>query len=111
MTNAVDFDAIVQQPLDVQVDEGDAAKFLVLAPTGKSYQWQRNGRDIPGANSARYTLRMAWSEDDGAVYSQLYSTGLCLPLDGSFCFCHADSVNSMCCRKSAPVTCATWNCS
>jgi Immunoglobulin I-set domain len=62
--------AIVQAPTAVTSVEGGTATFTVGATgTGAlSYQWQRNGVDIPGAASAAYTTGALQLADSGATY-------------------------------------------
>jgi glucose/arabinose dehydrogenase len=57
------------QPANQQVSTGQAATFTVTA-SGPSltYQWQRNGADIPGATAASYTLAGAQLTDSGAAF-------------------------------------------
>ena len=61
---------ITTQPSNQTVPPGGAATFTVAA-TGTaplSYQWQRNGADIPGATSASHTLSTVPSADSGTRY-------------------------------------------
>jgi len=60
--------AIVTAPADVTVDDGSLAAFEVVA-TGSAltYQWQRDGADIPGATSSSYEF-VADRADDGSSY-------------------------------------------
>ena len=48
---------IIQQPLDITAIEFNQATLSVVASGGASlsYQWQRNGIDIPGATASSYT--------------------------------------------------------
>jgi glucose/arabinose dehydrogenase len=67
--------AIATWPANVKVSVGDPASFSVDA-NGEgplSYQWQREGVDIPGATSARYTLASATLADDGARFRVVVS--------------------------------------
>lgn len=72
LTNAVI--VITTQPRDVTVTENHPATFSVSATlqegpsTALTYQWQRDGTDIPGATSAAYTLPLATLADQGAQF-------------------------------------------
>ena len=62
---------IAAQPQSVSAVAGATATFRVVA-TGTaplSYQWRRNGSDIAGAVSDRYTTPALGAPDSGAVYS------------------------------------------
>jgi CSLREA domain-containing protein len=58
------------QPDDVTVAVGQDAAFTVVPTGGKpySYQWQRDGVDIPGATADTYTLTGTQAGDDGATF-------------------------------------------
>jgi photosystem II stability/assembly factor-like uncharacterized protein len=58
------------QPSDVTVTVGQNATFSVTAigTAPLSYQWQRDGADIAGANAASYTLTNAQLADSGARF-------------------------------------------
>jgi hypothetical protein len=62
--------SITAQPLDQTVTEGQPATFQVGAGGNAplSYQWQRNTVNIPGANSASYTVASASLADNGAKF-------------------------------------------
>jgi len=58
---------IITQPVSQTVCEGDAAMFMVttysISPT--TYQWRKNGINIPGATSATLTLNNVTANDAG----------------------------------------------
>jgi hypothetical protein len=59
------------EPARVTVEVGASVSFTVtplFATPPLSYQWQRNGVDIPGATGATYTLAGANLGDDGAQF-------------------------------------------
>jgi hypothetical protein len=62
---------IAVQPADASVPSGQKASFSVVAAAtpAPSYQWRRNGSDIPGATSANYVTPALVLADGGAVYS------------------------------------------
>jgi len=61
---------ITSQPANRTVAIGQSATFGVTASgtAPLSYQWKRNGVDIPGATSATYTLTNAQPSDNGARF-------------------------------------------
>jgi MYXO-CTERM domain-containing protein len=59
---------VAQHPQNQTVYIGDPATFSVQASGATSYQWQRDGANIPGANSASYTLASTSSADSGARF-------------------------------------------
>ena len=61
---------ITQQPTNVTVVEGGSATFSVqLARAfGATYQWRRNGFDIPGGTNSSYALSPAALGDSGAQF-------------------------------------------
>jgi glucose/arabinose dehydrogenase len=67
--------AISTQPVDVTVAPGEPATFSVTASGQQplSYQWQRDGVDIPGATSSSYTLPAAAASDNGAQFRVVVS--------------------------------------
>jgi beta-galactosidase len=62
---------ITSQPVDRTVSVGKTAKFTVTATGTKTltYQWRKNGINIPGGVKASYTTPPATTEDDGALFS------------------------------------------
>jgi hypothetical protein len=70
--------AIISQPSDVTVRAGQSAQFFVTASGSGpiTYQWLRNGVDMPGAQivspnalPVNLTLQVATLADDGARFS------------------------------------------
>ena len=61
---------ITGQPSSTTVSVGEPAVFSVTAVGAAplSYQWQRNGVDLPGATAATYRLASATSADSGARF-------------------------------------------
>ena len=60
---------ITTQPADQSVLTGQTATFLVKAAgTSLSYQWKKNGADIPGATSSSYTTPATTLADNGTKY-------------------------------------------
>jgi glucose/arabinose dehydrogenase len=64
-------------PQSLTLDPGLPASFLVIASgqTPLSYQWQRNGVDIPGATSSSYSLSSVAASDNGATFDVVVSNG------------------------------------
>jgi hypothetical protein len=67
---AADVPAITRQPEDRSIQVGSDAVFGVECDgvPGPSYQWQRDGIDIPGAISDSYAFRQASIEDSGSSF-------------------------------------------
>ena len=67
--------SISQQPADVTVAPGEPATFSVTASGQQplSYQWQRDGVDIPAATGASYTLPAPATTDNGAQFRVVVS--------------------------------------
>ena len=68
---------ITVPPEDLTASVGHPAAFSVQAEGSGSltYQWQRNGANIPGATSATYTLPSAALSDSGSVFRVVVSNG------------------------------------
>ena len=65
---------ITTQPADQSALTGQTATFLVKAAgTSLSYQWKKNGADIPGATSSSYTTPATTLADNGAKYLVIVS--------------------------------------
>ena len=62
--------AIVTQPISQSVMEGQSVTFAVVASGTDplSYQWQKDGVDIPGATSSSLTTGPVALSDNGAKY-------------------------------------------
>jgi Putative Ig domain/Immunoglobulin domain/Immunoglobulin I-set domain len=63
--------SITTQPANQTVTAGQTATFSVVA-TGTaplSYQWRKNGADIPGASTASYTTPATTTADSGSTFS------------------------------------------
>jgi hypothetical protein len=77
LTNICPTLAITAGPTDQTVCVGSTAAFNVTATgTGLSYQWRKNGADIPSATGSSYTTPATTLADSGAVYSVVVS-GTC----------------------------------
>jgi len=64
--------SIVQQPASVTVPAGEPASFSVVASgPALTYQWRRNGTDIPGATGSQYVIAAVSAADNGARFSVL----------------------------------------
>ena len=62
--------SITSQPADQTVNAGQSASFSVTASgTSPSYQWKKNGADIPGALSSTYTTPATSIADNAAVFT------------------------------------------
>ncbi len=69
---------ITQHPISISVSVGQPATFSVAASgaTPHSYQWRRDGVDIPGANFASYTIPSTTLADSGARFRCTVSNSL-----------------------------------
>jgi hypothetical protein len=75
VTGSATAPSITTQPADQTVTVGANATFTVAAigTAPLSYQWQRNGADIAGANAASYTLTNVQLADNGALFRVVVS--------------------------------------
>ncbi len=62
---------ITSQPQGVTVDEGDVGNFTAFArgTAPLSYQWRKNGVDIPGATTFNYTTPPTTAADNNAEFT------------------------------------------
>ncbi len=62
--------SLITQPSSQTVTEGQTAKFNVTAAGTEplSYQWQKNGVNIPGASGANYTTPATTLADNGSTF-------------------------------------------
>jgi hypothetical protein len=62
---------ITQQPQSTTVVVGQSASFIVGVSGGGriTFQWQRNGLAIAGANGSAYTTPPATQADDGTLFT------------------------------------------
>lgn len=62
--------SIVQQPASASVPAGEPTSFSVVGSgPALTYQWRRNGIDIPGATGSSYAIAAVSAADDGARFS------------------------------------------
>jgi hypothetical protein len=61
---------IMTQPVSAMVNAGESASFVIAADgtAPLSYQWQRDGADIVGANAATYATPPTVAADNGATF-------------------------------------------
>jgi glucose/arabinose dehydrogenase len=66
------------QPADVLISEGESWKFRIRASGTEplSYQWQKNGTDIPGERSENLLIEEATRADSGSVYRCMINNAL-----------------------------------
>jgi hypothetical protein len=65
---------ITQQPKNQSVTILQPVTFNVIAVGGQvSYQWQRDGMDIPGATAATYDIPSAMMSDNNAKFDVVVS--------------------------------------
>ena len=59
---------IVEPPADTVAGIGETATFTVVATGALTYQWQKNGVDLPGASSATLSFGPVSAADEGARF-------------------------------------------
>jgi Immunoglobulin domain len=75
VSGAASAPTITTQPASLTVTSGQTAAFSVVA-TGTaplSYQWQKNGANIAGANAASYTTAATTSAENGSTFDVFVS--------------------------------------
>ena len=62
--------SFLAQPTDLTVIEGNSASFFVriTGSYGATFQWQRNGTNIPGANGTNYLLSPVALSDSNSIF-------------------------------------------
>jgi len=67
--------SIAAQPANQTVTAGQSATFFVVAggTPPPSYQWQKNGANISGANAARYAMPTTTTSDNGSTFDVIVS--------------------------------------
>jgi len=75
--NALGAPKILQQPADREAFVTQPATFAVAAEGASplTFQWRKNGADIPGATGATYTTPATTDDDAGNKYSVVVSNG------------------------------------
>ncbi|RFC45617.1 MAG: Immunoglobulin domain-containing protein/Autotransporter-associated beta strand protein, partial [Verrucomicrobia bacterium] len=75
-----EIDVILQQPVSVAANSGNAVQFeVVAAGSGLAYQWRKDGRVLPGATASRLSLPAIQGVDAGAydvVVTHAYGTSV-----------------------------------
>jgi hypothetical protein len=66
---AVGGQLITEHPQSVVISGGSAVTFSVTAPGATAWQWKLNGTDIPGANSAVYSVQPFASPANAGTYT------------------------------------------
>ncbi|MCP4547161.1 MAG: hypothetical protein GY835_11910, partial [bacterium] len=66
---------IVEHPSSQTVATGSIARFAVRTEGGRTFQWQKNGIDIPGATSDEYLTPPVIPADSGSSYSVKVDSG------------------------------------
>ncbi len=67
--------AIIEQPADQRGAVGGTATFRIKTEGGRSFQWQKNGVNIPGAGGPVYTTPPLTGSDSGTTYRVRVASG------------------------------------
>ncbi|MCP4656732.1 MAG: hypothetical protein GY856_15070, partial [bacterium] len=67
--------AITAHPEDTTAATGSTATLAVKAQGGRSFQWQKDGVDIPGATTSGYTTPPITAADSGTTYRVKVDSG------------------------------------
>ncbi|MBK8871150.1 MAG: S8 family serine peptidase [Elusimicrobia bacterium] len=68
---------VIESPQDQTVNLGEPAKFkyTVEGSAPMTYQWSKNGKNIPGATKPSYTTPPTTTKDNGAIFTVIARNG------------------------------------
>ncbi len=70
---AIEKPVITEQPQNQAIQVGESATFKVAGTGNPTFQWKRNGQEIPGATQSTYTITQAQEGDSGAKFCAVLS--------------------------------------
>jgi len=73
-----DVPVILSQPLDLTVPFGSMAEFSVTASNALRFQWQFNGRDLPGGTNATLVVPSAGLDHEGRYVVRVENATYCI---------------------------------